>query len=109
MTDDIVTRRYLGGKHGKGNPDWGSPGSSWDARRIADLPVDHGLRPASIVEIGRSSGAVLVHLQRQLPEARLSGFDITPGQLRLRQQHAANVIEYMAIGKPIFNLRLSWC
>lgn len=79
MNSDIVTRRYTSGDYAKSNPDWDAGDSPWKAERVHALLDVHGLRPASIVEIGCGAGGVLVSLRKYYPSADFTGFDIAEG------------------------------
>lgn len=111
MSEDLISRRYLSGEYAEKNPDWDSHDSPWKAARIVELLNSHSLRPASIVEIGCGSGAVLVSLRKDFPEAEMSGFDIAPDAARFWEKHAdANIHfvlgDFFAEGKPAPDLIL---
>lgn len=75
---DPTLDRYLNGDYAEKNPDWDSADAPWKAGKIAQILADHNVAPKSVVEVGCGSGAVLVSLQRSLPDTRMEGYDIAP-------------------------------
>lgn len=111
MNSDSVTRRYLNGEYAERNPDWDSIDSPWKADRVADLLDSHGLRPASIAEVGCGAGGVLAALRPHFPQADMAGFDIAPGLIRLWPAHAEARIrftlgDFLALNRHPFDLLL---
>lgn len=109
--DDPVTRRYLNGEYAEKNRDWDSVDSPWKADRVAELLDHHGLRPASIAEIGCGAGGVLVALRQRFPAADMAGFDIAPELIRLWPAHAGARIrftlgDFLALNQHPFDLLL---
>jgi len=78
MNDPAAQRRYLDGEYRKANPTWDQEDSPWKASLVRELIVEAGIPAASIAEIGCGAGGVLAELRRAFPQARLSGFDISP-------------------------------
>lgn len=79
---DPTLDRYLNGDYAEKNPDWDSADAPWKAGKIAQILADHDVTPKSVVEVGCGSGAVLVSLQRLLPDTRMEGYDIAPDAQR---------------------------
>ncbi|WDR02352.1 methyltransferase domain-containing protein [Devosia algicola] len=79
---DPTLDRYLNGDYAEKNPDWDSADAPWKAGKIAQILADHAVVPQSVVEVGCGSGAVLVGLQKMLPNARMEGYDIAPDAQR---------------------------
>jgi SAM-dependent methyltransferase len=94
MNDPAAQRRYLDGEYRKANPTWDQEDSPWKASLVRELIVEAGIPAASIAEIGCGAGGVLAELRRAFPQARLSGFDISPDAAQLWRQHAAADVEY---------------
>jgi SAM-dependent methyltransferase len=76
-TPDAVTRRYLDGSYAAHNPTWDREDSPWKAAQVLEV-LGAGLRPRRIAEVGCGAGNVLLELAAALPEAQLSGYDISP-------------------------------
>lgn len=111
MTDDVVLRRYVTSQYADSNPDWDTGDSPWKADRVAELVRSHGLKPATVVEIGCGAGRVLTSLQRYLPDAQMTGFDIAPDLQRFWGEQAASGItfelaDYLAAPRPVPDLTL---
>lgn len=94
-----VESRYLGGNYLEHNPDWHREEAPWKAANVAAMLEQHRIEPATLCEIGCGSGAVLVDLQRRLPAARISGYDISPqAQSFWRQAPAAELPIQFVLG-----------
>ena len=68
---------YESGDYLENNPDWHAGDAPFKARWIAAILRRNGLDPRHIVEIGCGSGQILVELARELPAARLEGYDVS--------------------------------
>lgn len=86
---DSTDARYRGHDYLAANPSWDAEDSPWKAGLVRDLLARHGLRPASVVDIGCGAGVVLSELRRSLPEANLVGYDLAPDAQRFWAAHAA--------------------
>src|SRR6202008_3203769 len=73
-----VESRYLEGDYLRENPDWHRADASWKADHVAAILAATGVNPTSVCEVGCGPGDVLMHLRNLLPNARLTGFDISP-------------------------------
>jgi trans-aconitate methyltransferase len=70
--------RYFDGAYLAHNPTWHAEHSPTKARWIDDLLKRNRLEPRTIAEIGCGSGEILVELKKRRPEARFTGFEISP-------------------------------
>ena len=79
---------YTDGTYLRNNPEWHADDSAWKARHITSLLRSHGIEPASVAEIGCGAGEVLRALSLEFPDARLTGYDISPNALRICSRKA---------------------
>ncbi|HSS28948.1 MAG TPA: class I SAM-dependent methyltransferase [Usitatibacter sp.] len=79
---------YTDGTYLLNNPEWHADDSAWKARHITSLLHRHGIEPASVAEIGCGAGEVLRSLSLEFPDARLTGYDISPNALRICSRKA---------------------
>lgn len=79
QVQDPTLERYLNGDYAEKNPDWDSADAPWKAGKVAEILRSHGVHPATIVEVGCGSGAVLSSLRSFFPNAQMEGYDIAPG------------------------------
>ena len=70
--------RYHDGAYLAHNPSWHAEQSPTKARWIDDILQRNGLNPATIAEVGCGSGEILVELKIRRPQARFTGFDVSP-------------------------------
>src|SRR5262249_46568947 len=110
-SDDVISRRYLNGEYAARNPTWDGEDAPWKVRLIADLLRTCGVNPASVAEVGCGAGGVLAGLRAHLPEAALSGFDISPDAARFWSGHGAARVEFttgdfLQLGRPRYDLIL---
>lgn len=77
------TSIYLSGEYLRNNPSWHAEGADWKFGHVMQLLQRNGLEPKSIVEVGTGAGEMLKLLAAEFPEARLSGYDISPDAIRL--------------------------
>lgn len=85
---------YTDGGYLAGNPDWHQSEAPWKARKIHEGLDLHGLRPSTVAEVGCGAGGVLANLQQYLPEAQLSGFDISPQAIDIARGKANARLQY---------------
>lgn len=79
--------QYVNGDWLAKNPDWGEQDAVWKATQVSKLLGDHGLRPASICDVGCGTGGVLDALGDLLPGApELIGYEISPDALALASE-----------------------
>lgn len=70
------------------NPTWHEEDAPWKAGHIARMLRKHDVPTARICEVGCGTGEILLELEEAFPEARLSGFDISPhahGRAKLKE------------------------
>ena len=79
---------YTDGTYLRNNPEWHADDSAWKARHIASLLRRHAIDPANVAEIGCGAGEVLRSLSLEFPDARLTGYDISPNALRICSRKA---------------------
>ncbi|MCG5431623.1 class I SAM-dependent methyltransferase [Mycobacterium sp. MYCO198283] len=93
---------YETGEYLAHNPDWHAADAPFKAQWIADILQRNSVPTDHIVEVGTGSGEILVHLADRFPNARLTGYDISPQAYaiaapkatdRLRFHHA----DYLAV------------
>ena len=70
--------RYFDGAYLAHNPSWHAEHSPTKARWIDTLLRRNRLEPRTIAEVGCGSGEILVELRKRRPEARFTGFEISP-------------------------------
>ena len=104
--NDPTLARYLNGDYAEKNPDWDSADAPWKACKVSQILRDNGCRPASLVEIGCGSGAVLASLRATFPDTAMAGFDISPDVQRFWQQHSTEGIrfflgDYLDMDEPV--------
>jgi len=76
--------RYRDGTQRALAPDWYESDSRWKAERVREMMRRHGMRPASICDIGCGTGGVLDHLSRTLPAStKLVGYELSPQAIAL--------------------------
>lgn len=74
-----VRQVYLSGEYAATNPGWHEKDAAWKADQVRAFLASHGLRPASMCDVGCGSGGVLAHLRSTLPpDVTLVGFEPAP-------------------------------
>jgi len=77
--NDSVADIYKDGRYAACNPSCGEENTAWKAGQVLRMIGKHGLRPASVCEIGCGSGGVLEHLHAALPgEVKFTGIEPMP-------------------------------
>jgi SAM-dependent methyltransferase len=79
--------RYFDSSYLAENPDWDRQDAPWKANQVLSILSEHQLQPLTVCEIGCGSGDILAHLLKSLPDARMTGFDISPQVLQFWEQH----------------------
>lgn len=74
---------YEDGGYLEHNPTWHTENSAWKAQQVAGILKKNGLSPATIHEVGCGAGEVLLTLMQSFPEARGTGFDVSPQAIAL--------------------------
>ena len=82
-----VESRYYDGTYLAENPDWDRKDAPWKADQIASILSDNKIEPYTVCEVGCGSGDVLVQLQKALPSAKMTGYDISPQAAQFWKQH----------------------
>jgi SAM-dependent methyltransferase len=87
--------RYLDGAYLAHNPTWHAEHSAVKARWIDDILARNALRPKTIAEIGCGSGEILVELRRRRPDARFTGFEVSPQAYAICSPKQADGLEFI--------------
>ena len=70
---------YVEGSYLRNNPSWHEADSPWKARQILALLEAHGIRPASVCEVGCGAGEVLNRMAAELGSGvELWGYELSP-------------------------------
>ncbi|MCX7146583.1 MAG: class I SAM-dependent methyltransferase [Sulfuritalea sp.] len=80
--------RYYDGTYLAENPDWDRADASWKAKLVASILAAHKLEPFTVCEVGCGTGDVLAHLAKSMPNARMTGYDISPQVVPFWNEHA---------------------
>lgn len=83
------------------NPNWHEEDSPWKAKHVAEIIRKNDLDFETICEVGCGTGEILLNLAAAFPEARFSGYEISPHAYRRAKSketnrvrfHLANLIE----------------
>ncbi|MCA1469272.1 class I SAM-dependent methyltransferase [Bradyrhizobium sp. IC3195] len=73
---------YEGDAYGKNNPTWHEEDAPWKAGHVAQMIRRNNIPTQRICEIGCGTGEILLNLERTFPDARLSGYEISPDAFR---------------------------
>ena len=76
--NDFISKRYTESDYLDQNPGWDMEDSPWKAGKVMALLRRHHIEPKTICEIGCGAGGVLGAIQGELPNTKLTGFDIAP-------------------------------
>lgn len=60
------------------NPTWHEEDAPWKARHIENIIKKNQLSFETICEVGCGTGEILLNLEKAFPDARLSGYEISP-------------------------------
>ena len=82
-----VESRYYDGTYLVENPDWDRKDAPWKAVQVASILSDNKIEPYTVCEVGCGSGDVLAQLQKALPSAKMTGYDISPQVAKFWEQH----------------------
>ena len=86
--------RYFDGAYLAHNPTWHAEHSPTKARWIDDILRRNQLEPKTIAEVGCGSGEILVELSERRPNARFTGFEISPQAYAICSPKAANGLDF---------------
>src|SRR5688500_10149304 len=70
--------RYFDGDYLANNQSWHAEHSPTKARWIDEILQRNRLQPTTIAEVGCGSGEILVELKKLRPDARFTGFEVSP-------------------------------
>ncbi|HZT86883.1 MAG TPA: class I SAM-dependent methyltransferase [Stellaceae bacterium] len=85
---------YKGGAYKASNPSWHIEDSPWKAAHIAGMVHKHRLHPQTICEVGCGAGEVLARLAEAFPQARLSGYEVSPQAFELCQERSSERLRF---------------
>lgn len=87
---------YESGAYGRMVPDWHESDAPWKAEQILRLLSDHGVWPATVVEVGCGSGRVLAEVSRGLPSLTSAlGLDVAPQAIAAaKERHASDKVSF---------------
>jgi len=90
---------YTTGIYYAKNPEFHRQDSYWKAEQVSSLLLKHGLKPATILEVGTGAGGVLDHLSRLNSQIKqLTGFDISPDAI-IEASKLENPLLSFSVGK----------
>lgn len=90
----MVETRYTDGEYLKDNPDWHAADSRFKADWIASILGRNGVIPSKVAEVGCGAGEILVELSHRYPEAKFSGFEVSPQAFEIASRKANAAIEF---------------
>ena len=92
----LMENQYLTGEYVDKNPTYHVEDSPWKAAQVLRMVRKHGLRPASICEIGCGAGEILRQLQIQLPKGtQLFGYEISPQAIELCRSRENDALRFL--------------
>lgn len=74
---------YLSGEYLEKTASWHVEDSPWKASEIHRILTKNRLAPKTICEVGCGAGEILKQLSQKIPDARLSGYEISPQAFEL--------------------------
>lgn len=95
MSDIGVEARYTAGDYLEHNPGWHVEDSAWKAEQVLALLKHHNLRPGTVCEVGCGAGEILRHLSHSFPEARLTGYDVSPQAYALARTRESERLRFV--------------
>jgi len=91
---------YRDGTYGRKNPMWHEEDAPYKAKDILALLAKHGIRPATICEVGCGSGGILALLAREFGSAQCTGYDISEQALALCRPKESGNLHFLAGSLP---------
>ncbi len=86
----VLESRYYDGSYLADNPDWDRTDAPWKAQLVGAILADHQVAPATMCEVGCGTGDVLRHLAKSFPNARMTGYDISPQVVSFWNEHSGD-------------------
>ncbi|PVE21805.1 methylase [Microvirga sp. KLBC 81] len=88
---------YEGDVYATKNPTWHEEDAPWKARQIERMIKKHTIGFDTVCEVGCGTGEVLLNLEMAFPNAKLSGYDISPHAFdRAKQKETCNTKFHLA-------------
>jgi len=81
-----VREMYEGDEYARKNPTWHEEDASWKANHVGRILTDNRVKFTTICEVGCGTGEILLNLEKQFPDASLSGYEIAPYAFNLAKQ-----------------------
>lgn len=86
---------YTNGGYLANNPQWHDAEAPWKARRVHEFLVAHGVKPATIAEVGCGAGGVLSGVFERFGGAAVcTGFDISPQAIEIASKKSRPGLEF---------------
>lgn len=89
MQDIYMTEHYA-----ELNPTWHEEDSPWKARQIEQIIRDNSLSFHSLCEVGCGTGEIILNLAKNFPDARFSGFEISPHAFQRAKTKESNRVSF---------------
>ncbi len=81
---------YEGAAYAEKNPGWHEEDAPWKAGHIAEMIRANSVKCDTICEVGCGTGDILLNLEREFPDARLTGYEISPLAFERAQKKTSN-------------------
>jgi 2-polyprenyl-3-methyl-5-hydroxy-6-metoxy-1,4-benzoquinol methylase len=91
---------YRDGTYGRKHPAWHEEDAPYKAKDILRLLRKHGIKPATVCEVGCGSGGILELLAREFGSAQCTGFDISEQALALCRPKAGKNLLFLPGSLP---------
>lgn len=85
---------YEDGHYKEHNPNWHEEDAPWKARQIQKILSENGVSFDNVAEIGCGTGEILVQLSNMYPNARFSGYEISPHAFRMAEQKQRPLVSF---------------
>lgn len=90
-----AANRYVDGHYLEAHPEWHVADSAWKAEQVLSMLAAHPeVGTGAIAEAGSGAGEILRVLRDRLPEARLSGYEISPQAHALASKRAGERLSF---------------
>jgi cyclopropane fatty-acyl-phospholipid synthase-like methyltransferase len=104
-----VAGEYLDGRYHEKNPTFHVEDSAGKAREILKMMRQESLTPRTIAEVGCGAGEILVQLSRELPEARFTGYEVSPQGFELCRTRESERVRFFNRDAPLDAAELLLC